>query len=57
MVTFVLLWLQMGVDVQYYQIGQYQTEAACLDAKDQAAMLAPLENQVLKCLKLYTKGR
>ena len=57
MVTFVLLWLQMGVDVQYYQIGQYQTEAACLEAKDQAAMLAPLENQVLKCLKLYTKGR
>ena len=56
MVTWILLWLQMGVDVQHYQIGQYQTEAACLDAKEQAAMLAPQDNQVLYCFKVYTKG-
>ena len=56
MVTWILLWLQMGVDVQHYQIGQYQTETACLEAKDQAVMLAPQDNQVLYCFKVFTKG-
>jgi len=56
MVVWVLIWLQMGVDVQHYQIGQYRTETACLEAKDQAVMLAPLDTQVLYCFKIYTKG-
>ena len=57
MVTWVLIWLQMGVDVQHYQIGQYQTETACFEERDKASILAPQDNQVLYCLKLYTKGR
>ena len=57
MVTWVLVWLQMGVEVQHYQIGQYQTETACFEERDKAAILAPQDNQVLYCLKLYTKGR
>lgn len=56
MVTFILIWLQMGVDVQHYQIGQYQTETGCLEAKAKAVMLAPQDNQVLYCFKVFTKG-
>lgn len=57
MVTWVLIWVQMGVDLQHYQIGQYQTETACFEEKEKAVMLAPQDNQILHCLKIYTKGR
>jgi hypothetical protein len=47
----------MGAEVEHYQIGQYQTERACFEERDKAVILAPQDNQVLYCLKLYTKGR
>ena len=56
MVVWVLIWLQMGVDVQHYRLGQYQTETGCLEEKQKAVMLAPQDNQILHCLKIYIKG-
>lgn len=56
MVVWVLIWIQTGVGIEHYNLGQHHSQASCLEAKAQADMLARLDTQVLHCLKIYTKG-